>query len=168
MNEEEKSHLESISDVSLYSAGVNTDTIKYSFEIARRFFVGESLLEMGPAEGVMTELLATTDMKMTVVEGSRMFCDDLERRFPQIEVVHSLFEEFKPEKQFDNIVLGHVLEHVQDPVDILSRAAKWMVPGRSRLFAAVPNACASKTIEAPTKKSRLVTSIPLLLNNLAC
>ncbi|NND00940.1 MAG: class I SAM-dependent methyltransferase [Gammaproteobacteria bacterium] len=140
MQKDEKKHLEDISNISLYAAGVNTDTINYSFEIARRFLVGDSILEMGPAEGVMTELLVSTGMDMTIVEGSSLFCKDLAKRYPKAKVIHSLFEEFAPSQKFDNIVLGHVLEHVQDPVDILSHARKWLNPGCGRIFAAVPNA----------------------------
>ena len=139
MNIEEKAHLEGISNDSLYAAGANAATIKYSFRIALRYLAGDSILEMGPAEGVMTELLSATGKSMTVVEGSALFCDRLMRRFPQIRVVHALFEEFQPEVKFDNIILGHVLEHVLDPVDILSRAKQWLKPG-GRIFAAVPNA----------------------------
>lgn len=68
---------------------------------------------MGPAEGVMTELLATTGKRITMVEGSGKFSADLRQRFPKARVVHALFEEFKPEELFDNIILGHVLEHTE-------------------------------------------------------
>ena len=139
-SQSEKTRLEEISDVSLYCAGVNSTTIKYSFKIAQRHLVGDSILEMGPAEGIMTELLAATGKKLTLVEGSGLFCDSLRRRFPQSNIVHSLFEEFQSNELFDNIVLGHVLEHVEDPVDILSRAKLWLKPSMGRLFAAVPNA----------------------------
>jgi 2-polyprenyl-3-methyl-5-hydroxy-6-metoxy-1,4-benzoquinol methylase len=140
MSQTEKARLESISNVSLYCAGVNSDTIKYSFKVAKRHIVGESILEMGPAEGVMTELLATTGKKLTLIEGSGLFCDDLRRRFPKANTIHSLFEEFQPNELFDNIILGHVLEHVEDPVDILSRAKLWLKPQVGRIFGAVPNA----------------------------
>ena len=140
MTHDEKSRLERISGRSLYAAGANSVSIEYSFGIALRYLTGDSLLELGPAEGVMTELLATTGKQLTLVEGSDLFCEDLRRRFPHAAVVHSLFEEFQPERQFDNIILGHVLEHVLDPVDILSRARGWLVPDTGRLFAAVPNA----------------------------
>lgn len=136
----EKEHLERISEVSLYAAGVNTDTIKYSFKIAERYLTGDTILEMGPAEGVMTELLVSTGKKMTLVEGSGLFCKSLKERYPQAEVVHSLFEEYAPKKTYDNIVLGHVLEHVIDPVAIVARAKEWLTPHTGRLFAAVPNA----------------------------
>lgn len=140
MNHDEKAHLERISNASLYAAGANAATIEYSFRIAARHLAGTSLLELGPAEGVMTELLASTGKQLTLVEGSGLFCKDLRRRFPDATVVHALFEEFQPEQPFDNIILGHVLEHVQDPVEILARAKNWLVPGTGRLFAAVPNA----------------------------
>jgi len=140
MSQTEKTRLESISNVSLYCAGVNSDTIKYSFKIAERHMVGDSILEMGPAEGVMTELLAATGKKLTLIEGSSLFCVDLRRRFPQANTTHCLFEEFEPNELFDNVILGHVLEHVEDPVDILSRAKRWLKPGVGRIFGAVPNA----------------------------
>jgi 2-polyprenyl-3-methyl-5-hydroxy-6-metoxy-1,4-benzoquinol methylase len=140
MPHDEYAYLERISNVSLYAAGANAATIKYSFTIAARYLAGENLLEMGPAEGVMTELLATTNKRLTLVEGSKLFCDSLRNRFPQARVVHALFEDYRPEEQFDNIILGHVLEHVQDPVDILRRAKQWLKPNQGRLFAAVPNA----------------------------
>lgn len=139
MSHDEKAHLERISNVSLYAAGANSASIRYSFQVAERYLVGDTLLEMGPAEGVMTELLAKTGKKMTIVEGSGLFCEDLRKRFPEANVVHALFEEFQPDQLFDNIILGHVLEHVQDPVDILARAKNWLKPGTGRVFAAVPN-----------------------------
>jgi 2-polyprenyl-3-methyl-5-hydroxy-6-metoxy-1,4-benzoquinol methylase len=139
-SQSEKTRLENISNVSLYCAGVNSTTIKYSFQIAQRHMVGDSILELGPAEGVMTELLAATGKKLTLVEGSSLFCDTLRRRFAQANVIHALFEEFQSDELFDNIILGHVLEHVEDPVGILSRAKQWLTPGTGRLFAAVPNA----------------------------
>jgi 2-polyprenyl-3-methyl-5-hydroxy-6-metoxy-1,4-benzoquinol methylase len=139
MSRDEMAHLERISNESLYAAGANSATIKYSFSIASRHLVGDSILEMGPAEGVMTALLAATGKKLTVVEGAGYFCEDLRKRFPEASVVHSLFEDFQPKSLFDNIVLGHVLEHVQDPVAILKLAGAWLKPVTGRIFAAVPN-----------------------------
>ncbi|WP_323018065.1 class I SAM-dependent methyltransferase [Castellaniella sp.] len=139
MSKKELSHLEKISEHSLYAAGVNTASILYSFQSDRRHLRGVNILEMGPAEGVMTERLATLGLKMTLVEGSARFCEDLADGFPDATIEHTLFEEFDPSDRFDNIVLGHVLEHVQDPVDILARARRWLTPG-GRIFGAVPNA----------------------------
>ena len=135
---DELARLERIAAQSLYAAGVNADTVRYSFRVFERYLRGESILEMGPAEGVMTELLAQTGKALTVVEGSRAFCESLASRFPAARVVQSLFEDFVPEGRFDNIVFGHVLEHVEDPIRIVRNAATWLAPG-GRMLAAVPN-----------------------------
>jgi 2-polyprenyl-3-methyl-5-hydroxy-6-metoxy-1,4-benzoquinol methylase len=135
----ELERLEGISKVSLYSAGVQAHANRYCFEILKRFLRGGSILELGPAEGVLTQLLATATTDLTLVDGSSQFCSDLSRRFPQSTVVHSLFEDFNPTRRFDAIVLSHVLEHVADPVDILRRARSWCSDS-GFLFGAVPNA----------------------------
>ena len=135
---DELSRLASIASDSRYAAGVNSDTVRYSFRVFERYLRGTSILEMGPAEGVMTRLLVDTGKALTVVEGSGTFCDAIAARHPGVEVVHSLFEDYAPAKRFDNIVLGHVLEHVVDPADIVKRASGWLAPN-GRILAAVPN-----------------------------
>lgn len=135
----EKENLQRISKSSMYSAGVMPTAIQYCFEILNRHMNGGSILEMGPAEGVMTELLAKTGKELTVVEGSSLFCEDLKKRFPKAQINNSLFEEYVPNKKFDMIVLGHVLEHVENPVDLLQRTRRWLNPD-GKVFAAVPNA----------------------------
>lgn len=142
MTSNEHDRLDSIANVSLYTTPTGRATIVHSFRIMQRHLTGATLLEMGPAEGVMTELLSKTGKSLTLVEGSALFCNSLRERFPQAEVIHSLFEDFEPShgKKFDNIVLGHVLEHVHDPIDILSRVGRWLTTATGRIFAAVPNA----------------------------
>jgi 2-polyprenyl-3-methyl-5-hydroxy-6-metoxy-1,4-benzoquinol methylase len=135
---DEQHHLDRIASDSRYAAGANTSTILYSFEIFQRHIAGATLLEMGPAEGLMTEQLIQLGLQMSVVEGSQQFCTELAARHPGLTVHHSLFERFEPPHRYDNIVLGHVLEHVQNPVAILRRVRTWLTDG-GRVLAAVPN-----------------------------
>ena len=135
---DEQAHLETIASKSTYAEGTNFNTIKHSAQIFKRYFRGRTILELGPAEGVMTEELYPLGYELTVVDGSSAFCADVSRRYPNSRVVHSLFEEFEPEARFDNIVLGHVLEHVEDPVAILKRVHGWLAQD-GRVMAAVPN-----------------------------
>lgn len=137
-NTNETSRLETIASKSLYAHGVNSATIQASFRIFSRYFLPGPILELGPAEGVMTDKLVQLGQEVTVVDGSAAFCEALSLRHPQIKAVHALFEEYQPSSLAMNIVLGHVLEHVEDPVQILSRALSWLAPG-GRIFAAVPN-----------------------------
>lgn len=136
----EVKRLEMVSRKSLYASGtVPVATMKHSFKILQRYLRGTNILELGPAEGVMTELLVGTGLEITAVDGSLTFCDSLRQRFPRVNIVNALFEEFETNDRFDTIVLGHVLEHVSDPVHILTRTRRWLKPD-GRIFGAVPNA----------------------------
>lgn len=136
------SQLDAIALDSIYGLGCNAAMIRYSWSVARRHLPSGRLLEMGPAEGVMTELIATAKPQrwpeLHVVDGSAVYCEGLRKRFPAAHVHYAMFEEFRPTVQFDSIVLGHVLEHVGNPVDILKLVRGWLAPG-GRIFAAVPN-----------------------------
>lgn len=136
---EERRRLDDIAGDSWYAKGVNTASVRYSAVVLSRFWRGSRCLELGPAEGVMTELLAGAFSHLTLVEGAEAFCKDLRRRFPRAEVVHALFENFDTDQQFDTIVLGHVLEHVDSPELILRRIRKYLAP-EGVICCAVPNA----------------------------
>jgi 2-polyprenyl-3-methyl-5-hydroxy-6-metoxy-1,4-benzoquinol methylase len=135
----EHKRLERVAADSWYAKGVAGTGVAHSGEIFARHFRGTSCLELGPAEGVMTEILSQNFPSLTLVDGSEQFCDRLRDRFPDAEVVHSLFEDFNPDRQFDAIVLGHVLEHVAEPQALLAAARDWL-SADGTLYAAVPNA----------------------------
>lgn len=135
----EQARLVAIASDSWYGKGVNAVTVGYSVRIFSRHWKSGSCLEMGPAEGLATVELVRHFKDLTCVDGAETFCAALRARHPGIKADCSLFEEYEPGRRFDNIVLGHVLEHVAEPVNILSRAARWLTPG-GRIFAAVPNA----------------------------
>jgi trans-aconitate methyltransferase len=135
----ERQRLESIATDSWYAKGVNATTIEYSARIFARHWQGTRCLELGPAEGMMTGILSKAFPHLTVVEGSARFCADLSARFPKIEVIHSLFESFQPQQRFDTIVLGHVMEHVDNAGELLKRMKPWLNPN-GVICAAVPNA----------------------------
>jgi 2-polyprenyl-3-methyl-5-hydroxy-6-metoxy-1,4-benzoquinol methylase len=134
----ETGRLDDIASRSTYSAGVSGAMIAHTFKVFRPYLQGETTLEIGPAEGLMTDLLAELPQKLTVVEGAANFCEAIQARHPDVDVVNALVEKFEPAGRFDNIVLGHVLEHVEDPVAALQRIHSWL-NGSGRLLVAVPN-----------------------------
>jgi 2-polyprenyl-3-methyl-5-hydroxy-6-metoxy-1,4-benzoquinol methylase len=138
MSANELSRLQIIAKDSWYLKGVNSNMVRYSFEIFSRHIHGGRILEMGPAEGIMTPLLLQVSGSLTLLEGSKHFCDELGGRYPQVSVVHSLFEDYEPTEKYDYIILGHVLEHVEAPDSIVRKAAQWLNPG-GKILAAVPN-----------------------------
>jgi 2-polyprenyl-3-methyl-5-hydroxy-6-metoxy-1,4-benzoquinol methylase len=136
---DEQCRLDRIAADSWYSQGLNTCSVEYCAQVFSRFWTGRRCLEMGPAEGIMTAHLDRAFRDLTLVEGAEAFCGELRERYPAATVVRSLFEDFVPTAPFDTIVLGHVLEHVENPVQVLRRAGSWLAPG-GVICGAVPNA----------------------------
>ena len=57
-----------------------------------------------------------------------------------MQLVHARFEDVSLPERYDNIVLTHVLEHLDDPVAVLRRVNdEWLAEG-GRLFLVCPNA----------------------------
>lgn len=134
-----KNKLEEVAQNSLYTTFTNTMTIEYSYEIFKRYLANGNILELGPAEGLMTEKLMNHDSNLTVIEGSDVFADQLKEKFKSIHIVNSLFEHAVIDKKYDYIILGHVLEHVESPQLVLKKIKQWLKPD-GLVFCAVPNA----------------------------
>ena len=96
-------------------------------------------LEIGPAEGLITDLLAKKAHDLTLLEPTPSMAEALEKRFPNVSVERELVERWTPKRRFDNIFMMHVLEHVLDAAASLRRIGGWLADG-GRLFVAVPNA----------------------------
>ena len=98
----------------------------------------DKILEMGPAEGTMTAQLIEAGYEIEVLEGSPEFAKILGEKFPDMTIHEGLFESWNSEPVYDVILLGHVLEHVDEPPKILARAKEWLKPG-GRIICSVPN-----------------------------
>lgn len=153
MSELEEKRLNEIASNSMYSFGVNEYMIKYSGQLFLRNMSEGSVLEMGPAEGVMTDILVKRFADYTVVDGAKVFVDSIKKRHPNVQGEVSCFEDFKPERKFKNIILGHVLEHVENPVQILKKC-KLLLEEGGKIVASVPN-CNSVHRQAAVKMGLL-------------
>ena len=111
--------------------------IRFRYETLRPHLQGTEGLELGPAEGEMTQFLINDFQRLTVVDGAGELLARIPNR-PNLHKVHSLFEDFEPGHQFDTIILEHVLEHVHEPVRLLAKVRGWLKPN-GRLLAGVPN-----------------------------
>ena len=140
MIKKEEVRLKKIADNSWYAKGCNGYTTSYSYNLFKLHSIKNgSVLELGPAEGVMTDRIVKDFENVTVIESSKKFSNMLKKKYKHIEVYNSLFENFKSYKQYDNIILGHVLEHVKNPIGILKKIKKNLTKN-GILFCAVPNA----------------------------
>lgn len=111
--------------------------IRFRYETIKPKLVGSKGLELGPAEGEMTQFLIDDFDQLTIVEGSADLLAHIPARTNLIKI-HALFEDFQPTHPFDSIILEHVLEHVDNPVDLLCRVKNWLAPN-GRLIIGVPN-----------------------------
>ncbi|MGK7651078.1 class I SAM-dependent methyltransferase [Roseovarius sp. B08] len=136
---EERKRISEIAKDSWYEKPTALATIRYSFDIFRRFMKDDDkILEMGPAEGTMTKQLIEAGCDIECLEGSPEFAEILRSKFPDLKVHVALFEDWECEPTYDVILLGHVLEHVDNPPAILSRAKNWLRPG-GQIVCSVPN-----------------------------
>lgn len=111
--------------------------IRYRYLSIKRHFKGKTCLELGPADGVQTQYLVNDFEKLTIVDGSKKMLDLIPNKNNLIKV-HSLFEDFRPNEQFDTIILEHILEHVEKPVELLTTVKEWL-SAEGVMIIGVPN-----------------------------
>ncbi len=105
------------------------------------FFNPGSLLELGSCKGDFTKRLLPHFTDLTCVEASEVAIAEARQRLgDQVQFVKARFEEATLPKRYDNIVLTHVLEHLDNPVQLLKRINdEWLAEG-GRFFLVCPNA----------------------------
>ncbi|HOR47072.1 MAG TPA: class I SAM-dependent methyltransferase [Caldisericia bacterium] len=100
-----------------------------------------SLLELGCFKGDFTRRLQSYFDDITCIEVSDVAIEDARKKLGnKVNFVHALFEKATLPKRYDNIVMTHVLEHLDDPLLVLKRINnEWLAEG-GRLFLVCPNA----------------------------
>ncbi|MCC6962375.1 MAG: class I SAM-dependent methyltransferase [candidate division Zixibacteria bacterium] len=134
--------LDKISDS--YNSEVDFDRylIEFNFDVLQHHLCGDQILEMGCASGVMTRLLLTKVARLDVVDGSQKYIDQLKPELGgQVRFELALFEDYDTSKKYTDIILARALEHIDDPVALLSKMARWLTPDRAAaIHIVVPNA----------------------------
>jgi SAM-dependent methyltransferase len=105
------------------------------------FFRKGKVLELGSFKGDFTGRLLPYFDDVTCVEASGVALADAQQRFrDNVQFVHATFESATLPSRYDNIVMTHVLEHLDDPVAVLRRVNdEWLGEG-GRFFLTCPNA----------------------------
>lgn len=125
-----------------YAYNFDTDVMHhYMLESFKPFFVTGNMLELGSSKGDFTSRLVPYFSDITCVEASEEAIEISKQKLPaNIQYVHSMFETAKLPKKYDNIVLTHVLEHIDDTVQLLSKIKDEWLSENGRLFVVCPNA----------------------------
>jgi 2-polyprenyl-3-methyl-5-hydroxy-6-metoxy-1,4-benzoquinol methylase len=105
------------------------------------FFKPGSFLELGSFKGDFTKRFLNHFNDITCVEASDEAIAIAKSAFGnQIDFYNALFEEVSLPRKYDNIVLTHVLEHIDDPVKVLKRINNEWLSDSGRFFLVCPNA----------------------------
>lgn len=125
-----------------YAFGFDFDVMHpFMIESFEPFFTKGNLLELGSFKGDFTKRLLSSFNEVTCVEASDTAIFEAKQKLgDKVKFVNSTFEKANLSKQYDNIVMTHVLEHLDDPVLVLKRINEEWLAECGRLFLVCPNA----------------------------
>lgn len=114
----------------------------YMIKAFKSFWKPEgSLLELGSFKGDFTRRLTPYFNDITCVEASDEAVALAKKEFgDKIDIITGLFEEIDLQRKYDNIILTHVLEHLDDPSLVLKRINDEWLSDDGLLFLVCPNA----------------------------
>jgi 2-polyprenyl-3-methyl-5-hydroxy-6-metoxy-1,4-benzoquinol methylase len=105
------------------------------------FFRDGNILELGSFKGDFTKRLLSRFNDITCVEASEEAIEIAKAKFgDRIKYINSLFETVQLPEKYDNIILTHVLEHIDEPVALMKRINNEWLSDKGRFFVVCPNA----------------------------
>ena len=113
----------------------------FMFRSFEPFLRDGSVLELGSSKGDFTKLILERFTDVTCVEASNSAIEEAKSKLGSVpEYLLSPFETVELPRKYQNVIITHVLEHLEDPVGILKRIRnEWLDEG-GRLFLVCPNA----------------------------
>ena len=105
------------------------------------FFIKGNLLDLGSFKGDFSRRILPYFENITCVEASDEAIAIAKMEFgDKVKFINSLFETATLPTKYDNIVLTHVLEHLDDPVAVMKRINDEWLSDAGRFFLVCPNA----------------------------
>ncbi len=124
---------------SKYHVCYNEYLAHYKIKSCLEQAAGSSLLDLACGDGMLTELAAGQFERVVGVDASSDHLVKARERLPNATFHDCLIEDLETDEKFGTVLLLDILEHLQDPVLVLKKAASFLEPG-GRLIAHVPNA----------------------------
>lgn len=122
-NQREKQRIDNVAEWFSSYDGFNGKIIHYTGNFLSQMCQGPNVLEMGCADGLITSILANQFESITAVDGSSVLIEKAKEKLanqPNVEFIISMFESMRLDKRFDTVLQAHILEHVDNPVEIMS------------------------------------------------
>lgn len=114
---------------------------KYMMKAYAPFWRPGSVLELGSFKGDFTRRLLAVCDDVTCVEASGAAFEEARQKLgDKVTLIHGRFEDVQLPRRYDNVILAHVLEHLEDPVGTLARINDLWLTETGRLFLVCPNA----------------------------
>jgi 2-polyprenyl-3-methyl-5-hydroxy-6-metoxy-1,4-benzoquinol methylase len=114
---------------------------KFMIRSFEPFYKEGNCLELGSFKGDFTRRLTSKFSDITCVEASDEAIKIAKNEFgDKVKFVNSLFEEASLSEKYDNIILTHVLEHLDNPVSVMKRINDEWLSDTGRFFLVCPNA----------------------------
>jgi SAM-dependent methyltransferase len=126
-----------------YAYGFDFDVMHaYMLKSFIPFFKEGNFLELGSFKGDFTKRFLPYFKDITCVEASDEAIAIAEENLSgnNIHFINSLFETVNLPVKYDNIVLTHVLEHIDDPIALMKRINDEWLSDNGRFFLVCPNA----------------------------
>lgn len=135
-----KEEVEERGKIVKYNEGFHSKMIDFISECTESYYSGRNCLVLGPSEGVELErILQKRFLSLTFVDGSSRVIEEVKKKIPNQEYIVSLFENMNLKNKFDTIIAHHILEHLDNPVKILTYIKKYSKPD-TKIILSVPNA----------------------------
>ena len=96
------------------------------------------LLDIGTSYGYMVKSAIDQGWEAVGIEFDNIRVEEARRRFG-LELIQTKVEDFKSSEKFDLIILEEVLEHIIDPIALLSHCRRLLRDEHSCIFVSVPN-----------------------------
>ena len=111
-----------------------------AFKLVSNYVLDNDILSLGLGNGHLGKLNDNICNKQIIIEGSKQIIDSFSFESDKTIFIESYFENFSIDKKFDVILANHVLEHVDNPVDLMKTKFNEWLSDDGVAFITVPNA----------------------------
>jgi 2-polyprenyl-3-methyl-5-hydroxy-6-metoxy-1,4-benzoquinol methylase len=124
---------------SAFHSEYNSVLAQYKVESCLDHKRGTSLLDIACGDGLMTEMFSQHFDRVVGVDANGEHLSEARRRLPLAGFHETLIEDLELDEDFDTVTMLDLLEHVDDPIFVLKKAASFLSQD-GVLIVHVPNA----------------------------
>lgn len=131
--EEQRQAVETAGHKYYYTSGQEFDDInkKMVIDEIRRFIKPGRMLELGYINNIWTTALLEAGGSVDILEAASNHVEKAREEFSgnsNVQVFHTLFEDYVPKEKYDTILMSGVIKHIPDDVGFLRKARAWLKP----------------------------------------